>query len=117
MLKKYGVEVHLSTRVDEADLVAKGFDDILLATGVSPRTLEVEGIDHPKVLDYVDVLYHKKEVGEKVAIIGAGGIGFDMAEYLAHDMAHESVSMNTENYERMGGRHELHQRRCISRYS
>ena len=50
------------------------------------------------MLDYVDVLYHKKEVGEKVAIIGAGGIGFDMAEYLAHDMAHESVSMNTENY-------------------
>lgn len=98
MLKKYGVEVHLSTRVDETDLVAKGFDDILLATGVSPRMLEVEGIDHPKVLDYVDVLYHKKEVGEKVAIIGAGGIGFDMAEYLAHDMAHESVSMNTENY-------------------
>ena len=98
MLKKYGVEVHLNTRVNETDLIAKGFDDILLATGVSPRMLEVEGIDHPKVLDYVDVLYHKKEVGEKVAIIGAGGIGFDMAEYLAHDMAHESVSMNTENY-------------------
>ena len=98
MLKKYGVAVHLNTRATEADLIAGGYDDVILATGVSPRTLDVEGIDHPKVLDYADVLYHKKTVGDKVAIIGAGGIGFDMAEYLAHDMAHESVSMNTENY-------------------
>ena len=98
MLKKYGVAVHLNTRATEADLIAGEYDDVILATGVSPRTLDVEGIDHPKVLDYADVLFHKKTVGGKVAIIGAGGIGFDMAEYLAHDMAHESVSMNTENY-------------------
>ena len=49
-------------------------------------------------MNYVDVLYKNKPVGDKVAIIGSGGIGFDMAEYLAHDMAHESVSLNTENY-------------------
>ena len=98
MLKKYNVDVRLKTRAEIDDLVAEKFDAILLATGVTPRKLEIEGVDHPKVLDYVDVLYHKKEVGKKVAIIGSGGIGFDMAEYLAHDMAHESVSMSTEMY-------------------
>lgn len=98
MLKKYGVDVRLNTRAEEADLIAQKFDEIILATGVTPRTLEMEGIDHPKVLNYVDVLYKNKTVGDKVAIVGAGGIGFDMAEYLAHDMAHESVSLNTENY-------------------
>ena len=98
MLKKYGVDVRLNTRAEEADLIAQGYDEIILATGVTPRTLEIEGINHPKVLDYVDVLYKNKSVGDKVAIVGAGGIGFDMAEYLAHDMSHESVSLNTENY-------------------
>jgi 2,4-dienoyl-CoA reductase (NADPH2) len=98
MLKKYGVDLRLNTRAEEADLIAQGYDEIILATGVTPRTLEIEGIHHPKVLDYVDVLYKNKSVGEKVAIVGAGGIGFDMAEYLAHDMSHESVSLNTENY-------------------
>lgn len=98
MLKKYGVDVRLNTRADETSLIAAGYDEIILATGVTPRTLAIEGVDHPKVLDYVDVLYKNKTVGKKVAIIGAGGIGFDMAEYLAHDMTHESVSLNTENY-------------------
>ena len=98
MLKKYGVELHLSTRAEEAALINEGFDEIILATGVTPRTVQIDGIDHPKVMNYVDVLYKNKAVGNKVAIIGSGGIGFDMAEYLAHDMAHESVSLNTENY-------------------
>lgn len=98
MLKKYGVDVRLNTRAEEADLIAQSYDEIILATGVTPRTLEIEGINHPKVLDYVDVLYKNKSVGDKVAIVGAGGIGFDMAEFLAHDMSHESVSLNTENY-------------------
>ena len=98
MLKKYGVDLRLNTRAEEADLVAQGYDEIILATGVTPRTLEIEGVHHPKVLDYVDVLYKNKSVGDKVAIVGAGGIGFDMAEYLAHDLSHESVSLNTENY-------------------
>lgn len=98
MLKKYEVDVRLNTRAEEADLIAQNYDKIILATGVTPRILEIEGINHPKVLDYVDVLYKNKSVGDKVAIVGAGGIGFDMAEYLAHDMSHESVSLNTENY-------------------
>lgn len=98
MLKKYGVELRLSTRAEEAALINEGFDEIILATGVTPRTVQIDGIDHPKVMNYVDVLYKNKAVGDKVAIIGSGGIGFDMAEYLAHDMAHESVSLNTENY-------------------
>lgn len=98
MLKKYEVDVRLNTRAEEADLIAQNYDEIILATGVTPRILEIEGINHPKVLDYVDVLYKNKSVGNKVAIVGAGGIGFDMAEYLAHDMSHESVSLNTENY-------------------
>ena len=98
MLKKYGVDLRLSTRADEALLINENFDEILLATGVTPRTVKIEGVDHPKVMNYVDVLYKNKSVGAKVAIIGSGGIGFDMAEYLAHDMAHESVSLSTENY-------------------
>lgn len=98
MLKKYDVELRLNTSAEENQLIAEEYDDIILATGVTPRQLEIEGINHPKVLDYVDVLYHKKEVGEKVAIMGAGGIGFDMAEYLAHDMAHPSVSMDAATY-------------------
>ena len=98
MLKKYGVDLRLNTRAEEADLISQGYDEIILATGVIPRTLEIEGVRHPKVLDYVDVLYKNKNVGDKVAIVGAGGIGFDMAEYLAHDLSHESVSLNTENY-------------------
>ena len=98
MLKKYEVDVRLNTKAEEADLIAQNYDEIILATGVTPRILEIEGINHPKVLDYVDVLYKNKSVGDKVAIVGAGGIGFDMAEYLAHDMSHESVSLSTENY-------------------
>ena len=98
MIKKYKIDLRLSTKVNETDLIAENFDDILLATGVSPRKVAIEGGDHQKVLNYVDVLYRNKPVGKSVAIIGSGGIGFDMAEYLAHDMAHESVSMNTENY-------------------
>ena len=98
MLKKHQVDVRLNTRAEADDLVKEGFDEIILASGVTPRQLDIEGIDHPKVLNYVDVLYHKKPVGKRVAIVGSGGIGFDMAEFLAHDMAHDPVSLNTEDY-------------------
>lgn len=98
MIEKHGVKLSLNHRVNAEELIAGQYDEIILATGVTPRQVTIEGIDHPKVLDYVDVLYHKKTVGKSVAIIGAGGIGFDMAEYLAHDQAHESVSLNTEQY-------------------
>ena len=98
MLTKYGVEVHLNTKATVEDLKNGGFDEVILATGVTPRKLSFEGIDHPKVMDYADVLSRKKPVGKRVAIVGAGGIGFDVAEYLSHDMAHDSVSLKVEDY-------------------
>ncbi|MFZ6798848.1 FAD-dependent oxidoreductase [Undibacterium sp. Di24W] len=86
-LEVTGVKVHLGTRVTREELVAQGFDHIIVATGIKPRTPAIEGVNHPKVMSYLDVLLHKKPVGKKVAIIGAGGIGFDVAEYLLHDMS------------------------------
>lgn len=91
-----GVRLHLNTRATEEMLLAGGYDEIILATGVTPRVIDLPGLDHPKVLSYVDVLYHQKEVGAKVAIIGAGGIGFDMAEYLSHEG--ESPSLDVKKY-------------------
>jgi len=79
-----GVTVQLGRRVTAQDIISGGFDEVILATGVAPRELDIEGADHAKVLNYVDVLGDKKPVGGKVAIIGAGGIGFDVAEYLTH---------------------------------
>ncbi len=80
----HGVHLHLNTRVDADGLAGQGFDEVALATGVAPRQIQLEGIDHPKVLSYVDVLLHNQEVGQRVAIIGAGGIGFDVSEFLVH---------------------------------
>ncbi|MEU8630604.1 NADPH-dependent 2,4-dienoyl-CoA reductase [Amycolatopsis sp. NPDC048633] len=77
-----GVKLHLGTRVTAADLT--GFDEVVLATGVAPRVPSLPGIDHPKVLSYVDVVRHGKPVGERVAVIGAGGIGVDVSEFLTH---------------------------------
>ena len=79
-LELRGVDVRLSTRA-EAD-VLKGFDEVVLATGVTPRTPEIEGLEHEKVLSYIDVLRDSAHVGKSVAVIGAGGIGFDVSEYL-----------------------------------
>jgi 2,4-dienoyl-CoA reductase (NADPH2) len=75
-----GVELRLSTRADAAQLAE--FDDVIIATGITPRGVKISGSDHPKVLSYLDVLAHGKAVGNSVAIIGAGGIGFDVAEFL-----------------------------------
>lgn len=83
-LNSTGVEVRLQTRVSVEDLLAGSYDEVILATGISPRTPPIPGIDHPKVLNYLDVLLHHKPVGRVVAVIGAGGIGFDVSEYLVH---------------------------------
>jgi len=80
-----GVHVHLNTRVNADDLVAKNYDEVIIATGVIPRDPKIEGQDHSKVLSYIDVLRNRVPVGKRVAIIGAGGIGFDVAEFLLHD--------------------------------
>lgn len=81
-LKANDVDIHLNHFVSEDEL--EDFDEVVLATGIIPRQLSIPGIDHPKVLSYLDVLKHKKPVGQKVAVIGAGGIGFDVSEYLTH---------------------------------
>ncbi|MFV8571489.1 FAD-dependent oxidoreductase [Marinobacter sp. SBS5] len=96
MLDKHGVDVRLNTRVSEADLKAGGFDEVVLATGVKPRTPQIEGIDHPKVIGYLDAILKRKPVGQKVAVIGAGGIGFDVSEFIVHEG--ESPSLNTEHF-------------------
>ncbi|MEM0922747.1 MAG: NADPH-dependent 2,4-dienoyl-CoA reductase, partial [Pseudomonadota bacterium] len=75
-----GVHQHLETKVEPEDLT--GFDEVVIATGVLPRDPAIPGQENPKVISYVDVLRHKKPVGERVAVIGAGGIGFDICEFL-----------------------------------
>ncbi|MGI9319424.1 MAG: FAD-dependent oxidoreductase [bacterium] len=90
MLQKHGVEVTLNQSMDADGLKQGKFDHIVIATGVRPRPLDLPGIDHPMVLRYDQVVLEKKSVGNRVAIIGAGGIGFDLAEYLMHDMNHVS---------------------------
>mgnify|MGYP000043870673 CR=1 FL=1 len=84
LLDKTQVELKLNHRVTAEELAEGNFEEIIIATGISPRTPEVEGIDHPSVLNYLDVLRDKKPVGKKVAVMGAGGIGFDVSEYLSH---------------------------------
>lgn len=86
-----GVKVQLQHYVDAAELLAADYDEVVLATGVTPRQPEIPGLDHPKTLSYVDVLLHQKPVGQSVAIVGAGGIGFDVAEFLAHDGVNPSL--------------------------
>ena len=87
-LELTGVKVKLNHRVTRDELLAAGYDDVVVATGIRVRKPKIDGIEHPKVLSYLDVLRDRKPVGKRVAIIGAGGIGFDMGEFLLHDPAH-----------------------------
>jgi len=82
-LDETGVEVKLDTVADVATLA--GFDEVVIATGIIPRRVDFPGADHPKVVTYLDVLLGRVQVGEQVAIIGAGGIGFDVGEFLVHE--------------------------------
>ena len=90
-LERAGVTVRLSTEAGVDDL--RGFDEVVLATGVTPRHVKIPGVDHPSVLSYLDVLRHDAPVGPRVAIIGAGGIGFDVAEFLAQGDARPSLDV------------------------
>ncbi|ATL91470.1 NADPH-dependent 2,4-dienoyl-CoA reductase [Aeromonas sp. CU5] len=81
-LEKCGVELYLGQRQSAESLLGGGFDEVILATGIRPRSPNIPGIEHPKVMNYLDVLRDHKPVGQKVAVIGAGGIGFDVAEFL-----------------------------------
>jgi 2,4-dienoyl-CoA reductase (NADPH2) len=91
-----GVQVKLNTRATAPQLQQGGYDEIVVATGVSPRLPEIEGVDHPKVMGYLDVLRERKPVGNSVAIIGAGGIGFDVAEFLTH--SGDSATLHPEKF-------------------
>jgi 2,4-dienoyl-CoA reductase (NADPH2) len=86
-LQVLGVELRLNTRVTSAQLNAEKFDAVALATGIIPREPRIEGIDHAMVHSYVDVISGKVQIGKRVALIGAGGIGFDVAEFLSHGKA------------------------------
>ncbi|MCA0336691.1 MAG: NADPH-dependent 2,4-dienoyl-CoA reductase [Actinobacteria bacterium] len=96
-LEATGVDVRLGTRATAADLTA--YDVVVLATGVTPRIPDVEGVDHPKVVTYLQVLRDKVPVGEKVALMGAGGIGFDVAEYLTQSGPSGAVAPEVFNAE------------------
>ncbi len=98
-LELSGVDVRLGTSVSADDLVGQGYEHVVLATGVTPRSVDIPGIDHAMVMSYVDVLLHRKPVGQKVAIIGAGGIGFDVAEYLCHTTGSVAGSEDSFNHE------------------
>ncbi|WP_298493136.1 NADPH-dependent 2,4-dienoyl-CoA reductase [uncultured Maritimibacter sp.] len=87
-----GVTVKLRQRVTADDLT--GFDEIIVATGVNPRDPQIEGQGADNVLSYIDVLRGKAPVGKRVAIIGAGGIGFDVAEFLAHEGTSPTLDLN-----------------------
>ncbi|GAA6139440.1 NADPH-dependent 2,4-dienoyl-CoA reductase [Arenicella sp. 4NH20-0111] len=98
-IKETGVNLILDTKIDAKQLVEDGYDEVILATGITPRELSIEGALHPKVLSYIDVVTHKAPVGNKVAIIGAGGIGFDIAELLTHQGQSPSLDIDTFNKE------------------
>lgn len=100
-LELRGVEVRLNTVVTADELAEAAYDEVVVATGVSPRVPEIPGIDHPSVVGYLDVLRDEAPVGERVAILGAGGIGFDVAEYLTD--GGEKASLDPATYFRQWG--------------
>lgn len=93
MLAKHWVTLRLGVRATAADL--SGFDEVVLATGVIPRLPDIPGIDHPMVLTYPEAIHGVRSVGKRVAVIGAGGIGFDVSELLATD---ESPTVNLKEW-------------------
>ncbi|CAD5109768.1 NADPH-dependent 2,4-dienoyl-CoA reductase [Zestomonas carbonaria] len=95
-LETSGVDLRLNTRVSVDDLAKGGYDEIILATGIVPRTPAIPGIEHEKVIGYLDAILQRKPVGQKVAVIGAGGIGFDVSEFIVHQG--EATSQNREAF-------------------
>lgn len=95
-LETTGVDLRLNTRVSVDDLLKGGFDEIILATGIAPRTPAIPGVEHAKVISYLDAILQRKPVGKTVAVIGAGGIGFDVSEFITHQG--EATSLNREAF-------------------
>ena len=81
-IERLGIDLHLGQRPSAEALAAHGFDEVVIATGVTPRLPDIPGIDHASCASYVDILNGKRTAGRRVAIMGAGGIGFDVAEFL-----------------------------------
>ncbi|MEV7168449.1 NADPH-dependent 2,4-dienoyl-CoA reductase [Streptomyces sp. NPDC093224] len=98
-LTAHDIDVRLDTRADVETL--RDYDEVVVATGVTPRTPDIEGVDHPSVVSYLDVLRDGAPVGERVAVLGAGGIGFDVAEYLTD--SGEGAAQDPEVYFRHWG--------------
>lgn len=96
-----GIDLRLGVRANAEQLVGEGFDEVILATGVIPRRPDIEGLDHPSVVNYLEVLRDKADVGANVAILGAGGIGFDVAEYITAHGA--SATLEPEKFYREWG--------------
>lgn len=99
-LELHGVTVHLSTPVSVESLPEGGWDDVVLATGVAPRVPELAGLDHPSVISYPELLSGTRQAGQRVAVMGAGGIGVDVSEFLTHA---ESPSLNLSAWQREWG--------------
>ncbi|MFJ4897390.1 FAD-dependent oxidoreductase [Streptomyces sp. NPDC088727] len=95
--EKVGVLLGATVTAEQLD----GFDEIVLATGVTPRTPAIPGVDHPSVVSYLDVLRHGAPVGDRVALVGAGGIGFDVAEFLTD--GGDAASLDPEAFFRQWG--------------
>ncbi len=98
-----GVLLHLNTRVSADQLITQRFDVVLLASGVTPRNPRIAGQDMPGVIGYIDAITQRRPVGPRVAIIGAGGIGFDVAELLVHDAAQRSPTLDLAAWQREWG--------------
>ncbi len=94
------VTVHLNTRVSADDLIERKFDEVIVATGVTPRIPSIPGIEHPMVMSYADAVLGRREIGKRVAVMGAGGIGFDVTEFLTVD---ESPTLNLKEWEQEWG--------------
>jgi 2,4-dienoyl-CoA reductase (NADPH2) len=95
------IDLRLGTRVAAADLQAAGFDAVVVATGIQPRTPALPGIAHPMVVGYVDAILGRRAIGARVAIMGAGGIGFDVAELITH--AGPSAALDIPTFAREWG--------------
>jgi 2,4-dienoyl-CoA reductase (NADPH2) len=84
MIDVHGVDLRLNTPVSAESIKAMAFDEVIVATGIEPRIPALDGIDHPKVVGYIDAILGRRPIGKRVAIMGAGGIGFDVAEMISH---------------------------------
>ncbi len=101
MIEVLGITLRLNTRVDAALLKSMAFDEVIVATGIAPRRPALEGIEHPKVIGYIDAILGRQPVGKRVAIMGAGGIGFDVAELISH--AGPSAALDRATFAREWG--------------